>query len=269
MSSNSQNDDFPTIRLDEEDRRDYQQKKQSTTAKPSTNSSKPNAPVQAAKTGFPVVATLSLLIALGSSGAAYYLYEQSLKQGVEAAQAEARILELERKLSATDEEMGESTIALQVKVNELSEKTAELWEQMDKLWASAWRRNQKEIADLSARVTSVQNGLQDSITQVARTTNEQKTQVSAMKKQLETQLETQLANLADEMLALNFQLEQLSNEKNSELQTNKNLQEQLAVIEQRNSALSNRITQLENEIKAMATKILTPPPSAPNGPTTP
>jgi uncharacterized protein involved in exopolysaccharide biosynthesis len=71
-------------------------------------------------------------------------------------------------------------------------------------------------------------------------------------------METQLTSLADEILALNVQLDQISANKNDELQTNKNLQEQLAVIEQRNAALSGRVTQLENEIKAMATKLLSP-----------
>ena len=75
-------------------------------------------------------------------------------------QAEQRILQLENKLSATGEEIGESTVALQVKVTELTNKTNELWEQMDKLWASAWRRNQQEIADLGDRVGNVQKRLE-------------------------------------------------------------------------------------------------------------
>ena len=38
---------------------------------------------------------------------------------------------------------------------------------MDKLWASAWRRNQQEIADLGDRVGNVQNALNKNINSVS------------------------------------------------------------------------------------------------------
>lgn len=267
MANTPQNDDFPTIRLDDEDRRDYQQKKQSG-QKPSAGSPINDVqPTIKSKSGFPVTATLSLLIALGASGAAYYLYDLNLKQQLLVDNSQARILELERRLSATGEEIGESTVALQVKVTELTERTTELWDQMDKLWASAWRRNQKEIADLSARVSTVQSNLQESISQVARNTNGQQTKIAALETQI-TNSESQLSNVTDELLALNVQLEQSLGRQSSAVQENKNLQEQLAIIEQRNVALSGRITQIENEIKALATKMIsqtnTPTASTPS-----
>lgn len=249
MSSDSQNEDFPTIRLDEEDRRDYQHKKQSSSTKPASAAASPKSH-ENKKSGFPVMASLSFIIALAACGGCYYLYDLSLKQALEAQSADARIAQLERKLSATDEEMGESTVALQVKVNELSEKSTELWEQMDKLWASAWRRNQKEIADLGARVTTVKNGFDASI-------KKNETNLSAQKS-VSDGLGTRINTLSDDILALNVQLEQISEDKNKALQTNKTLQEQLAIVEQRNAALAKRITQLETEIKALATSILTP-----------
>lgn len=249
MATPPKNDDFPTIRLDDEDRRSYQQKKQTSVGTTSsTASSDLTGTSPKSKGGFPLTATLSLLIALGASGAAYYLYDLSVKQAATNLAAEARIADLENKLSATGEEMGESTVALQVKVNELSGRTTELWDQMDKLWASAWRRNQKEIADLSARVTNVQDNLQESINQVSRNTNGQQTKLAA--------IESQLTTVSDEMLALNIQIEQSLGEQQSFVQQSRNLQEQLAVIEQRNVALSGRITQLENELKEMATKLV-------------
>lgn len=252
MSSNSNNDDFPTIRLDDEDRQQYQQKKQttgSTTSKKNSSANKTGKP-----SGFPVTATLAVLLACVASGAAYYLYDQSLKQASTIASAENRILQLERKLSATDEEMGESTVALQVKVTELSEKTGELWEQMDKLWASAWRRNQKEIADLSALLTKTANGLEESIGQVRRNGETQRVKVASF--------ETQLTTIADELLALNVQLEQTINAEQQALENNKALEEKIATAEQRNAKLAQRITQLESEIKAMATKLVSSPPAA-------
>lgn len=259
MANTPKNDDFPTIRLDDEDRRSYQQKKQT----PSGNdkASPSAAAPQKAGGGFPFTATLALLVALGACGGGYYLYDLSLKQAATNAAAEARIAELESKLSATGEEMGESTVALQVKVTELSERTNELWEQMDKLWASAWRRNQKEISDLAAKVDSVQKNLQESINQVSRNTNSQQTKLASV--------EAQLTTLSDELLALNVQIEQSMGEQQRVAQAGKNLQEQLTVIEQRNSALSARLRQVEAETKALATKLVSQPSSNSPGPAVP
>ena len=47
--------------------------------------------------------------------------------------------------------MGESTVALKVKLEAVSEKTELLLSEMDKLWASAWRRNQTEIKALNSQ----------------------------------------------------------------------------------------------------------------------
>lgn len=249
MSSNSKNDDFLTIRLDDEDRKSYQQKKQTTSSSTSQTPASNN--TTTVKRGFPVTATLALLIAATASAGAYYLYDLSLKQAATIESAENRILQLERKLSATDEEIGESTIALQVKVTELSEKTTELWEQMDKLWASAWRRNQKEIADLAALLNKTEKGLQESVNQVSRNNETQRRKVSS--------LEVQLTNISDELVALNLQLEQAASAEQNALQRNKHLEEKIAVTEQRNVALSKRVSQLEAEIKAMATKLVSQP----------
>jgi chromosome segregation ATPase len=44
--------------------------------------------------------------------------------------------------------MDQSSATIGLRLKELTDKTNELWEQMDKLWASAWRKNQSEIAKL-------------------------------------------------------------------------------------------------------------------------
>ena len=60
----------------------------------------------------------ALLLALLSSGAAGYLLYSQQQSQLAFDSATARILELENRLSATGEEMGNSTVALQVKVTE-------------------------------------------------------------------------------------------------------------------------------------------------------
>ena len=258
MANDSRDDDFPTIRLDDEDRREYQQKKHtashtikgkdagSSTTPPSDSKS----PRSGASTVFVVIA---LLIALGGLGGCYYLYTLLQQQQAVALDAESRLAELERKLSATDEEMGESTVALQVKVNELSEKSQELWEQMDKLWASAWRRNQKEITDLNDKVNGMEKSLTSSIETVA---NDVDTHQSRL-----TSINNQLASLADELLALNVAIEQVNNDKTQQARSVKNVSDKLSVIEKRNNALASRMSSLESEIRDIATKVI----SAPSG----
>ena len=145
MANNSKNDEFPTIRLDEEDRRDYQTKRQAAPTKttpPPSSSPSANRQPSGSGNGNGIWVVLVAVIALAACGGCYYLYTLLEHQKAVAEQAEQRILQLENKLSATGEEIGESTVALQVKVTELTNKTNELWEQMDKLWASAFLASQ-------------------------------------------------------------------------------------------------------------------------------
>jgi predicted nucleic acid-binding Zn-ribbon protein len=250
MANNSKNDDFPTIRLDDEDRRDYQKKRQPS---PTSSSVSPSTPPPAhsnagSSSGNGLWITLIAVFALGACGGCYYLYTLLEQQRNAANAAEQRIVQLENKLSATGEEIGESTVALQVKVTELSNRTNELWEQMDKLWASAWRRNQKEIADLGARVGNVQNATNASISSVADDVKAQNAEIGSVK--------NQLATLADEVLALNVQLEQASNGREQSEQNVRALTDKLKILEQRNTALSGRVSGLENDIRDIATKVV-------------
>lgn len=258
MASNSRNDDFPTIRLDDEDRRDYQKKHSSVGQATSTSTGTKTKPQNAKSSGgSSFLISLTLLLALAASGGCYFLYDLSQKQQALLADAESRIEQLENKLSATGEEIGESTVALQVKVTELSNKTGELWEQMDKLWASAWRRNQKEISDLSAKVDGNKASFNESLSQVARNADQQKTQLSA--------LQTQLSAVADDLLALNVRMEQTSELAAQFGQSKKTVDDKLALLEQRNNSLSSRISALESEIRDMATQLVSQPASTPAG----
>ncbi|WP_100640704.1 hypothetical protein [Alteromonas facilis] len=239
-------DELPRIMLDEEDRRGYQQKGKPSTAGTESVSSPSVAPAPTSGGGSGL-AVFALLLALGAGGAAGYLYTQLQAQLATAQAAEARIADLENRLSATGEEMGESTVALQVKVSELSNRAEELWDQMDKLWASAWRRNQKEIGDLGTKLDEQVASLRSTANSANQTANNNKTSLNSMT--------TQLESVASEMLAINVQLERLS-ATNGE--TNRDLQsttEKLRLLEQRNAALVTRIGQIETEIRDLATRM--------------
>jgi chromosome segregation ATPase len=92
------------------------------------------------------------LIVLSLLSSALVYFQLDLKH--ELRSGAARIDVLEAKLSSTDKSMSQSSVAMQVKLNDLTAKTDQLWGQMDKLWASAWRRNQTDIAEHGQQIAS-------------------------------------------------------------------------------------------------------------------
>ena len=93
---------------------------------------------------------IALLLAFGAGAWAFVLQQAIGQAQQELVQAQARIADLERRLSSSDDSWNQSSAAMSVKIKELVEKTETLWQEMDKLWASAWRRNQKDIGDQAA-----------------------------------------------------------------------------------------------------------------------
>jgi chromosome segregation ATPase len=88
-----------------------------------------------------------------------FLLQQSMGQAQQdLVQAQARIADLERRLSSSDDSWNQSSASISIKIKELVEKNETLWQEMDKLWASAWRRNQKDIGDQAALLKK-QDGL--------------------------------------------------------------------------------------------------------------
>ncbi len=90
-------------------------------------------------------ARLLIVCSLVAAGAACYWAWQLDRDLRLAARQQAmlgqRIAELEDRLSDTDEGMSQSSAAMAVKIKEL-------YSEVDKLWASAWRRNKSRIDSL-------------------------------------------------------------------------------------------------------------------------
>lgn len=248
MSNPQDNDDFPQIKLDDEDRRGRQQSSQTKKDKDAINA-RQQSPSATPPSGGKGLAVFALLIALAGVGAAGWLFHQFQLQLERAENAENRILELENKLSATGEEIGDTTVALQVKVTELSNKTNELWEQMDKLWASAWRRNQKDITDLTSKVDDQIASLRKNVSGVTSSSTSNTSSIADTRSQVE--------NLASEVLSLNVQLERAAATSGASRRDLQAATEKLTLLEQRNAALVTRINQLENEIRTIATRVAT------------
>lgn len=248
MSNPQDNDDLPQIMLDEEDRRGRAQVSSSTSGKAKVKPGPQSQSAPHASSGSGKgLAIFALVLALGSAGAAGWLFQQLQLQIERAENAENRIAGLESKLSATGEEIGDTTVALQIKVTELSNKSNELWEQMDKLWASAWRRNQKDIGDLASKVDDQVASLKNNLTTATSTSNSNTSSIADARSQVE--------NLNSEVLSLNVQLERAAAASGASRRDLQTATEKLSLLEQRNATLVTRINQLENEIRNIATRL--------------
>jgi chromosome segregation ATPase len=107
---------------------------------------RPNSGRQAKKPsagGAGLLARLFITVALVAGAVAcawaFQLQEQLQKADKLLSQYETRIKDLEDRLSDTDESVSQSSVTLQVKIKEL-------YSEVDKLWASAWRKNKANIA---------------------------------------------------------------------------------------------------------------------------
>ena len=185
MSNDNIKDEMPSMVLDKDDLDSYRRTRGTTTTKESTSSTKPTPPPERkVKNSGPSWVALIFIILLLGTGIGYTAYTIE-QQKLVIVEAQKRIGDLENRLSATGEEMDQSAVALQVKVGELSAKTQDLWEQMDKLWASAWRRNQSEIKDLEVSLKSQKSVLEQSIRAVKGETDVNATTVGLLQEQLD------------------------------------------------------------------------------------
>lgn len=122
------------------------------------------------KQGNPVwLILLTLIIALTLGLSITWFYQEHSKSQELMLQYQQRITVLEQQLSATGEEMGESTVAMKVRLETLTDKSEKLWQEMDKLWASAWRRNQSDIKTLRSTSVKHQQKTSDSIQKLSTT----------------------------------------------------------------------------------------------------
>lgn len=90
---------------------------------------------------------LAFMLAAASCAGAYYLFEELKKTTAALESSTARVESLEQRLSSTDESVSESATVQGVKIKELTS-------EVDKLWASAWRKNQAEIGKYSKQLAT-------------------------------------------------------------------------------------------------------------------
>ena len=254
-------DDMPKIRLEKDDLESFHRTRAQKTNKSSKKSNLPNKSPSTSNSPSWLAILFLLTAIIGAAG--YWSFEQFKV----LQQAQSRITELESRLSATGENMDQSTAALQIKVSELITRTEDLWVQMDKLWASAWRRNQTEIGALNKTVMSLKASTEQSAKNLsanaannnAETANNNTT-IGLVKEQLENQ--------AGLLKQLSDGLKQISNIGTDFEQQLASLREKLISTALVNNDLTNQIDDLRlrilaaekkaNEIKVLPVKNVIP-----------
>lgn len=197
------NNDLPSLAPDRDQVEAYKKTRTSTDSKAAKTPSQP----QSQGSGW-ISFFIFIILAAGSFGG-WWFYQQDLQTQAQLQAADSRIRELERLLSATGEEMGESAGAMKARLEALTVKTEDLWKQMDKLWASAWRRNQADIAKL----TSLGEIHSDKLSKFEKQATTNSTSVKASNQKI-TDMEFNVGILSEQVLnaqKLNSEIEQLKN----------------------------------------------------------
>ncbi len=195
-------DDIPSVAPERDEIASYQQTRAGKTTSKSSGGSG----------GF--LLFLAFLLALAAAVAAGYLYQELLKSTAALADATDRISSLEDRLSSTDESVSESAAVQAVKIKELGAQADKAMSEIDKLWASAWRKNKatleeqgKQLASQSSRLGSMQNGvdsLQASIERVEAELQKAQQQAQLVKEVQASSIaqNAQLSELNDAVAAL-------------------------------------------------------------------
>ncbi|MBK6290060.1 MAG: hypothetical protein IPJ33_03835 [Gammaproteobacteria bacterium] len=143
-SSDDKLTDIPRIVPQRDDDASYRRQRtdSSSEARKTARAAKPAGEGSAAG-GWRYVAALALVVALAATAIAGLLYQQGVQLSAALAQSNLRIADLEGRLSTTDDSVNESSASMQVKIKDLAG-------EIDKLWASAWRKNGSRIDELEA-----------------------------------------------------------------------------------------------------------------------
>ena len=195
------------------------------------------------------------IIALAAGS--YGLYQQNQATKAQLFASEQRIAELERTLSATGEEMGESAGAMRAKLSELTEKTDELWSQMDKLWASAWRRNQSEIKELQKQTNNIastqqqQGDTQSDVAATVQTLSQAQNEITLKMSLMQEQVET-AQTLKSQLASLNEDLDKLKAQSQERSAQQVEIGSSMAQLEMTQNALTEKVERLERQLSSSA-----------------
>jgi chromosome segregation ATPase len=208
---------------------------------------------QATKGGNTLLALFMIVVAGAAGYSSWWFYQADLKTQAFIKASEMRIVELEKQLSVTGEEMGESTGAMKVRLEKLTKRSEELWIQMDKLWASAWRKNQADIATLNSKVI-VQTG---KVTKQVKDSTANSLKLKAMGQQ-QTETEFSLGVLTEQLQSvqnLKAQLTEIENSLATIQSTNLNADKQQIAMASSYTELNTNVKRLIKRLEYLEAKL--------------
>jgi chromosome segregation ATPase len=242
MSDNPKDKDFAPINIELNDRIPMAGNRQS--------SSKSTAKIPKSSNSYTSIVLVIAVIACAASG---YLFNANIYSQTFLAENEKRIKTLEDRLSATGEEMGNSAGELQVKLGELALKGEENFQQIDKLWASAWRRNQQEIRTVSANFKNLTQDTNQLVKDLDAKVSDNKTTVARIQPRIDG-VNTKVNAQANELLTLNVRQDENQQSNTAQASTLRDMTEKLILLEKRNTNLLQKIQALENKLNELAIK---------------
>lgn len=119
-----------------------------TSTKKTAAKHRPTAERAQKNTGSSFMTVVLCILVVLLSGAAAYLYLQTQELSTQREALAERVLDIESKLSVTDESLSQSGAAMQSVLQEHSEKLDLHFSEIDKLWAVANKRNKNWIEEL-------------------------------------------------------------------------------------------------------------------------
>lgn len=169
-------------------------------ASPGRGAGSPSAPAPA-QDGFMAryLAIAALCLAFGVGVGAFLLYQQQVQTQQALADATARIVELEKKLSTSDESWNESSVVMQVKLKDLAARSETLRSDLDKLA----RRNQKEIEDQAELMKKQDGALRDDLKTLASENQMAHTALTQKSSQIEQTLASRQKSIDDTVDRMN------------------------------------------------------------------
>lgn len=211
-----------------------------------SNTSSKSKAIKTQKTG--VINWISIVAIIALAASVFGLYGQLSATQTQLLESTKRIADLEHTLTATDEEMDLSAGAMQAKLNTLTERTDELWSQMDKLWASAWRRNQSDIKKLEEQASNNAKN-QTSTTTKVETLSQSQTELALKLSLLEEQQQA-ASVLKNQIAAINGDVDQLKSQAQSRDSKQIEIGASLTQIEMAQTALAEKLERLERKLAA-------------------
>lgn len=196
-----------------------------------------------------LLAIVALLLAFSAAGAAAFLFRDTQELQRTLEQSNLRIADLEGRLSTTDDSVNQSSEAMQVKLKDLAG-------EVDKLWASAWRKNGARIDELDAALKKATTNVDAS--------RKQLTELSAAQTKLQQRVTsgedvaTQLKTLKEQQKTLQDTIGRLNSTMNTLASTQKGQESRLKDSEQWVQSniefrrqVNQRLTRLENPPSAL------------------